>query len=61
MFSNIELPLGYNIMTLEYVLERINYERKSQKKIEKRENRTDQALFWVEGVLELVFSFLISK
>ena len=23
MFSNIELPLGYNIMTLEYVLERM--------------------------------------
>ena len=23
VFSNIELPLGYNIMTLEYVLERI--------------------------------------
>ena len=23
MFSNIEIPLGYNIMTLEYVLERI--------------------------------------
>ena len=33
VFSNIELPLGHNIMTLEYVLERNG--RKSQKACEK--------------------------
>ena len=45
MFSNIELPLGYNIMTLEYVFER-TWKEIAKKTNEKWQSRTNMALFW---------------
>ena len=45
MFGNIELPLGYNIMTLEYVLERTWKEIAKNIHVKKWQNPANQALF----------------
>ena len=55
LFSNIELPLGYNIMTLEYVLERTWKEIAKNMYVKKEQNPVNQALFG-GGLLELVYS-----
>ena len=54
MFSNIELPLGYNIMILEYVLERMEGNRK--KHVKKEQNSTNQSPFFLGGGNSSMFS-----